>query len=81
MYAGLKTTVERVGDEYILNGEKCFITNASYANYYTVLAKLKDSEGSNVFIALIVDQDSEGVSVDRTKRKWDFGFQYGFCHV
>ena len=24
--AGLKTTVERVGDEYILNGEKCFIT-------------------------------------------------------
>ena len=67
--AGLKTIVERVGNEYILNGEKCFITNASYANYYTVLAKLKDSEGSNKFVALIVDRESDGVSVGPHEKK------------
>ena len=67
--AGLKTTVERVGDEYILNGEKCFITNASYADYYTVLAKLKDEEGSKKFVALIVDRDSEGLTVGPHEKK------------
>ncbi|MBB6446267.1 acyl-CoA dehydrogenase family protein [Bacillus benzoevorans] len=67
--ASLKTTAERVGDEYVLNGEKCFITNASYANYYTVLAKLKDSEGSKRFVALIVDRESEGVSVGPHEKK------------
>lgn len=67
--AGLKTTAERAGDEYILNGEKCFITNASYANYYTVLAKLKDSEGSKKFVALIVDRESDGISVGPHEKK------------
>lgn len=67
--AGGKTTVERIGDEYILNGEKCFITNASYANYYTVLAKLKDIEGSKKFVALIVDRDLDGVSVGAHEKK------------
>ncbi|WP_071394742.1 acyl-CoA dehydrogenase family protein [Bacillus tuaregi] len=64
--SGLKTTAERVGDEYILNGEKCFITNASYANYYTVLAKLKDS---NKFVAFIVDRELEGLNVGPHEKK------------
>lgn len=67
--SGGKTTVERVGDEYILNGEKCFITNASYANYYTVLAKLKNVEGSKKFVALIVDRELEGVCVGAHEKK------------
>lgn len=67
--AGLKTTAERVGDEYVLNGDKCFITNASYANYYTVLAKLKDAEGSKKFVAFIVDRESDGVSVGPHEKK------------
>jgi alkylation response protein AidB-like acyl-CoA dehydrogenase len=67
--AGLKTTAKRVGDEYVLNGEKCFITNASYANYYTVLARLKDTDGSKKFIAFIVDRESEGVSVGPHEKK------------
>lgn len=67
--ASAKTTVERVGDEYILNGEKCFITNASYANYFTVLAKLKDSEGTRKFVALIVERGLEGVNVGSHEKK------------
>lgn len=65
---GLKTTAERVGDEYVLNGEKCFITNASYANFYVVLAKLKGDAPDN-FVALVVERDTEGVSVGEKEKK------------
>lgn len=65
--AGLSTTVERVGDEYILNGDKCFITNASYANFFVVLAKEKGPEAK--FIALIVDRDLDGVNVGKKEKK------------
>ena len=34
----VKTTAVRVGDEYILNGRKCFITNGGLADIYTVVA-------------------------------------------
>jgi alkylation response protein AidB-like acyl-CoA dehydrogenase len=66
---GLSTTVRKVGDEYILNGEKCFITNANYAHFFVVLAKHSDTEGSKYFTALVVDADSEGISVGKKEKK------------
>lgn len=66
---GLSSTVERFGDEYVLNGEKCFITNASYANFFVVLAKIKGSEQSKDFVALIVESDLEGVKVGPKEKK------------
>lgn len=65
---GLKTTAERIGDEYILNGEKCFITNAGYANFYVVLARLKGTQ-PNQFVALVVDRDSDGLTVGEPEKK------------
>lgn len=65
--AGLSTTAERKGDHYILNGDKCFITNASYANYFVVLAKEKGAE--NKFTAFIVDQDLDGVLIGKKEKK------------
>ena len=35
---GISTTAKKDGDYYILNGTKCFITNARYADKYTILA-------------------------------------------
>ena len=32
----MRTTAVRKGDKYVLNGTKCFITNGSYADWYTV---------------------------------------------
>jgi alkylation response protein AidB-like acyl-CoA dehydrogenase len=66
--ANLSTTARKVGDEYILDGEKCFITNASYADFYVVLARQPDLEGPN-FTALVVDRDSSGVSVGKKEKK------------
>ncbi|MEC1721594.1 acyl-CoA dehydrogenase family protein [Schinkia azotoformans] len=66
---GTKTIIERVGDEYVINGEKCFITNASYAHFFVVLAKMKGEKGSNSFIAIVVERDTEGLSVGPKEKK------------
>ncbi|WP_045522647.1 acyl-CoA dehydrogenase family protein [Neobacillus niacini] len=66
--SSLSTNIEIKGDEYILNGEKMFITNANYSNFYVVLAKHKDSIEKR-FTALIVDRDLPGVSVGEKEKK------------
>jgi acyl-CoA dehydrogenase len=37
--AGIKTKAEKKGDKWILNGQKMWITNAGYANWFFVLAR------------------------------------------
>jgi alkylation response protein AidB-like acyl-CoA dehydrogenase len=67
--SSLATIANRVGDEYILNGEKCFITNASYANFFVVLAHVKDESDQKKFTALIVDRELAGVKIGEKERK------------
>ena len=43
-FGGMKTTVRRDGDDYILNGQKTFITNGPYADTVIVYAKLDDGQ-------------------------------------
>ncbi|ASK63424.1 acyl-CoA dehydrogenase [Virgibacillus phasianinus] len=61
---GTKTTAVLEGDDYIINGEKCFITNASYAA--TIIATAvtgKDDRGKNIISAIIVPTDTDGVTI------------------
>lgn len=58
--AGVRTTAERVGDHFIVNGSKTFITNGYYADYITTVVKTK--KGISL---LVIDGNAEGVS--RTK--------------
>src|SRR2546425_771658 len=37
--SGMRTSAVKMGDEYVINGSKCFITNGGYANYYTDYSK------------------------------------------
>ncbi|MGM8213686.1 acyl-CoA dehydrogenase family protein [Virgibacillus sp. W0430] len=61
---GTKTTAVLNGDEYIINGEKCFITNASFADTIIVTAVTsKNAQGKNVISALIVPTESEGLTI------------------
>jgi butyryl-CoA dehydrogenase len=49
---------------YIINGEKCFITNASFAETIIVTAVTgKQANGKNIISAIIVPADSEGVKI------------------
>lgn len=67
--AGLTTTFEKKGDEYVINGQKCWITNASYARYYVVFATENPELRHKGIAAFIVDRDAEGVSVGKKEDK------------
>ncbi|WP_315124832.1 acyl-CoA dehydrogenase family protein [Comamonas antarctica] len=59
----LKTSALRDGDHFVLNGSKCFITNAPIAGLFTVLART-DPEDSTArgITAFLVERDTPGLS-------------------
>src|SRR5215831_7085405 len=63
--ARLKTTAERRGDEYVLNGSKTFITNAGHASWTVVFAKTDPSKGHRGMSAFIVPMDTPGVTIEK----------------
>jgi alkylation response protein AidB-like acyl-CoA dehydrogenase len=61
---GTQTKAELVGDEYIINGEKQWITNAGYARQVIVTAVTGQREdGKKIITSLIVPTDAEGVTI------------------
>ena len=61
---GTKTTAVLDGDEFVINGEKCFITNASYAKTIIITAVTgKREDGRNIISAIIVPTDTKGVKI------------------
>ncbi|MBA2794012.1 MAG: acyl-CoA dehydrogenase family protein [Thermoleophilaceae bacterium] len=67
--SGMKTTAQKNGDKYVINGSKCFITNGSHASYYTVYAKTDKEAGHRGISAFVVDRDLDGVTVDKKEDK------------
>jgi alkylation response protein AidB-like acyl-CoA dehydrogenase len=65
----VKTTAVRSGDEYVLNGTKCFITNGGYASVYVVLAKTDPNKGVKGISAFIVEKGRPGFTVGATDHK------------
>lgn len=62
---GTRTTAVIHGDEYVINGEKCFITNASFAKTLIITAVTgKDERGKNIVSAIIVPTNAEGVTIN-----------------
>ena len=66
--ANMRTTAVKKGDKYVINGSKCFITNGSYANWYTVYAKTDKEAGHRGISAFVVPRDA-GVVVDKKEDK------------
>jgi len=65
----MMTTAKKVGDEYVINGRKCFITNGALASVYTVFAVTDKSKGVKGISAFIVERDRKGVSVGKKEDK------------
>ncbi|MBQ9268735.1 MAG: acyl-CoA dehydrogenase family protein [Oscillospiraceae bacterium] len=61
--ASLRTTAVQDGDNYILNGTKCFITFAPLAVHHIVYAKTDPDKGAKGITAFLVDRDMPGVIV------------------
>ena len=67
--AGQQTTAVDMGDYYLLNGNKIFITNAGYADIYVIFAMTDKSLGTKGISAFIVEASYEGFSVGKKEEK------------
>ena len=67
--AGLKTRFTQVGDEYVLNGQKSWITNANYARFYVIFATSNPELRHKGIAAFIVDRDTPGLRVGKKEDK------------
>lgn len=67
--ASLRSTARRDGDDYILNGEKTWISLADYADQFLVVTRLNETEAKAPFAAFIVERDREGFSSRPIKGK------------
>ncbi|MEJ2639151.1 MAG: acyl-CoA dehydrogenase family protein [Desulfosarcinaceae bacterium] len=65
--AGIRTTYRKDGDEYVINGRKCFITNAHIADTLTILAK--DEEDPKAFSCFILEKGMEGFKPTHEEHK------------
>jgi acyl-CoA dehydrogenase len=67
--AGIKTRFKKHGDDYVLNGQKAWITNASFARWYVIFATSDPSLKHKGMAAFIVDRDSAGLRVGKHEDK------------
>ncbi|MBW1775231.1 MAG: acyl-CoA dehydrogenase family protein [Deltaproteobacteria bacterium] len=68
----LSTVARKEGQNYVLNGEKCFISNADMASLYVVLATVDKAKGLNGITAFLVPGDAEGLSRGKVENKLGF---------
>ncbi len=67
--AAMTTTARRVNGEYVISGQKCFITNGGVADYYIVFATVDKSRGHKGISAFVVPRETPGVSVGKKEDK------------
>jgi acyl-CoA dehydrogenase len=65
----LKTTAKKVGSEYVINGSKCFISNAGIANLYVVFANSNPDKGMRGMSAFIVPRETPGLTIGKVEDK------------
>jgi acyl-CoA dehydrogenase len=67
--AGMKTKFVQHGDDYVLNGQKCWITNASHARFYVIFATKDTAMKHKGIGAFIVDRDTPGLRIGKKEDK------------
>ena len=67
--AAIRTTADLSGDEYVLNGEKIFVTSGDRADLIVVWATLDRSVGRAAIRSFIVERDNPGLKLDRLEHK------------
>jgi acyl-CoA dehydrogenase len=67
--AGIQTRCRKDGNDWIINGEKIYITNGAWARWYVVFATVDPSLRHKGIMAFVIDRDAPGVSVGKTEDK------------
>jgi alkylation response protein AidB-like acyl-CoA dehydrogenase len=65
----MTTTAKKEGDFYVINGTKCFITNAGEAEVYTVFAKTNPERGARGISCFIIEKGTPGFDFGKKERK------------
>lgn len=60
---GTQTTAKEDGDDFVINGSKVYITNASYAKHLAITAITGNENGKKEISAIIVPTDAEGFTI------------------
>ncbi|MBJ8348499.1 acyl-CoA dehydrogenase family protein [Antrihabitans sp. YC2-6] len=72
-FGGMKTYVRRDGEDYILNGQKTFITNGPDADVIVVYAKLDEGDGADKrnrkVLTFVLDSGMEGLTQPKAFKK------------
>jgi alkylation response protein AidB-like acyl-CoA dehydrogenase len=66
---GQQTTAVKEGDEWVLNGQKTFITNGGVGEIAVIIAVTDKSKGSKGISAFIVEKDTDGFRVGQKENK------------
>jgi acyl-CoA dehydrogenase len=67
--AAIRTTARLEGDEYVLNGEKIFVTSGERADLVVVWATLDPSKGRAAIKSFVVERSNPGLKLDRLEHK------------
>lgn len=67
--AGLRTTARLVGDEYVIDGSKTYITNGTRCDFVTLLAKTDPDAGHNGISVFVLPSDTKGFAVSKKLKK------------
>ena len=67
--AAIRTTARLEGDDYVLNGEKIFVTSGDRAELIVVWASLDRSRGRAAIKSFVVERDNPGLKLDRLEHK------------
>ncbi len=67
--AAIRTTAKLEDDEYVLNGEKIFVTSGDRAELIVVWATLDKSKGRAAIKSFVVERDNPGLKLDRLEHK------------
>jgi acyl-CoA dehydrogenase len=64
-----KSRAVKVGNEYIINGSKCFITNGGIASLYVAFVNTDPDKGARGISAFIIPRDTPGITVGKEEDK------------
>jgi alkylation response protein AidB-like acyl-CoA dehydrogenase len=67
--AGIRCQAQRIGDAYILNGTKTWVTNAGHAGLYLVFAKTNPAAGARGVSAFLIEPNTPGFRIARLEDK------------
>lgn len=67
--AAIRTKAVRDGDRYIINGRKCFITNADIAQHYVIFAKTDPDKGSKGISCFVLEKGTPGLTFGKKEDK------------